>query len=149
MYSILPKHNSTFTTDTTIEEETFSTIKNPKSITSQELTSARDVQTNSQPTTHCSQIIPLITSTLQKLFTVFLLTILQISLVYTQQIHFLLKHTPFLFQTLYAVLSEYIFLFKCLELSSTNSMSTLIQVIKELTILSPILLYPLSLDSHT
>ena len=28
MYSILPKHNSTFTTDTTIEEETFSTIKN-------------------------------------------------------------------------------------------------------------------------
>ena len=39
-------------------EETFFTINKPKSITIPESTSAKDVQTNSQPTTHCSQIIP-------------------------------------------------------------------------------------------
>ena len=35
-----------------------STNEKPKSITSQKLTTAIDVQTNSQPATHCSQIIP-------------------------------------------------------------------------------------------
>ena len=63
LYSRVPKQNSTFTTDTTLQdttlkEETFSAITKPRSTGSQQLTSAIDVQTNSQPATQCSQILP-------------------------------------------------------------------------------------------
>ena len=58
IYSRIPKHNSTFITETTMQGETFSTIKKPKSITLQELPSSIDVQLKSQSATHCSQIIP-------------------------------------------------------------------------------------------
>ena len=54
LYSRIPKQNSIITTDTTLQdttlkEETFSTVTKPKSTTSQELHSAIDVRTNSQP----------------------------------------------------------------------------------------------------
>ena len=44
-------------TDNTSDEDTYSTINKSKSTTIQESTSAINVQTNSQPITHCSQII--------------------------------------------------------------------------------------------
>ena len=58
IYSRIPKPTSTFTIDTTLQEKTFSTNTNPKFTSSQQLTPAIKVQTNSQPATHCSQIIP-------------------------------------------------------------------------------------------
>ena len=58
IYTRIPKHGSSFTTDKTLHEEFYSTKKISKSTTTQETTSAIDVRTTSQPTTHCSQIIP-------------------------------------------------------------------------------------------
>ena len=47
-----------FSTDTILQEENYSTLKQSTSNTSQECTSAINVQTNSPSLTHCSQIIP-------------------------------------------------------------------------------------------
>ena len=58
LYTRIPKHDSSFTTDKTLHEEIFSTMKKSTSTTLQESTSAINVQTHSQPATHCSQIIP-------------------------------------------------------------------------------------------
>ena len=58
IYTRIPKHDSSVTTDETLHEETSSTIYKQKSVTTKESTSAIDVQPNSQPATHCSQIIP-------------------------------------------------------------------------------------------
>ena len=57
IYTRIPKHDSSFTVDNTLHDETFSTIKKSKPI--QTHIAAIDVQTNnSQSITHCSQIIP-------------------------------------------------------------------------------------------
>ena len=58
IYSRYPKHKSTFITVKTLHEETFTTIKKPMSIKPPESTSAIDVHTNPQSSTHCSHIIP-------------------------------------------------------------------------------------------
>ena len=58
IYTRIPKYDSSFTTDETVHEKTYSIINKSKSTTIQESTSAIDVQTKSQPATHCSQIIP-------------------------------------------------------------------------------------------
>ena len=58
IYTRIPKHNSSFTTDKTLHEGTYSTIKKSTSTTPQECTSAINVQTHSRPATHCSQTIP-------------------------------------------------------------------------------------------
>ena len=58
IHTRIPKHDPSFTTDKTLHEETYSTKNKSKSTTSQESTSATNVQTNSQPATPCSQIIP-------------------------------------------------------------------------------------------
>ena len=54
----IPKHDSSFTTDKTLHEQTYSTINKSKSTTTQESTSAIDLQTNSQSPIHCSQKFP-------------------------------------------------------------------------------------------
>ena len=58
IYTRILKHESSLTTDKTLHEEFYSTINKPKSTTTQESTSAINVQTNSQPATHCSQLTP-------------------------------------------------------------------------------------------
>ena len=55
---IAKKTHSNVTPDNTLNDETFSTLTKPKSTPTSESTSAIDVQTDSKPTTHCSQIIP-------------------------------------------------------------------------------------------
>ena len=57
-YTRIPKHDSSFTTDKILHEETYSTMKKSTSTTPQESTSAINVQTHSRPATPCSQIIP-------------------------------------------------------------------------------------------
>ena len=52
IYTRIPKHGPSFITDKTLHTEIYSTIKISKSTTTQESTSAIDVQTNSQHTTH-------------------------------------------------------------------------------------------------
>ena len=54
----IPKQDSSVITDKTLHEEFDSTIKHSKTTTPQEFTSAINVQRNSPPVTHCSQIIP-------------------------------------------------------------------------------------------
>ena len=56
IYTRIPKPDSSFSTDTTLQQETHSTLKRPLSDTPQECTSAINVQTNSPSLTHCSQI---------------------------------------------------------------------------------------------
>ena len=51
------KHDSSHTTDTTLQKN-YSTLKKPSFNTPQEITSAINVQTNSQSLTHCPQVIP-------------------------------------------------------------------------------------------
>ena len=63
IYTRIPKNNSSFSTDKTIQEkeqekEHYSTLKNPSSNTPQETTSAINVQTNSPSITHSPQVIP-------------------------------------------------------------------------------------------
>ena len=58
IYTRIPKHDSSFTTDKTLHEETYFTIEITTSTTPQESTSAINVQTHSRPATHCSQTIP-------------------------------------------------------------------------------------------
>ena len=58
IYSRFPKPDSTFLNAKTLHEENFSTITKQKPITKPESNSAMDVKTHSQPSTHCSQIIP-------------------------------------------------------------------------------------------
>ena len=58
MYTRIPKHEISFKTDKTLHEEAYSTIKKSKSTNTQKSTSAIGVQTNSQPATPCSEIIP-------------------------------------------------------------------------------------------
>ena len=58
IYTRIPKYDSSFSTDTTLQPETYSTLKRSTSNTPQECTSAINVQTNSPSLTHCSQIIP-------------------------------------------------------------------------------------------
>ena len=58
IYTRIPKSDSPFIPDTTLQTETYSTLKNSKSHISQEHTSAINVQTNSPSLAHCSQIIP-------------------------------------------------------------------------------------------
>ena len=54
----IPKSDSSFSTDTTLQPEIYSTLKKSTSNTPQESISAINVQTNSSSFTHCSQIIP-------------------------------------------------------------------------------------------
>ena len=58
IYTRSPKHDSSFTTDKTLHEETYYTVKITTFTTPQESTSAINVQTHSRPATHCSQTIP-------------------------------------------------------------------------------------------
>ena len=58
IYTRIPRHDSSFTRDKTLHEETYCTINKPKSTTTQESTPAIDVHTNSQPVTPSSQTIP-------------------------------------------------------------------------------------------
>ena len=63
IYTRIPKTNSSFIQDTTLQEqETFSTITKPKPTippkSTSETTSAIDVQTNSTSITHSSQLVP-------------------------------------------------------------------------------------------
>ena len=57
IYTRISKHDSSFSTDTTLHKN-YSTLKKPLSNTSQESTSAINVQTNSPSLTHSSQVIP-------------------------------------------------------------------------------------------
>ena len=57
IYTRIPKYDSSFSTDTTLQEN-YSTLKKSPSNTPQESTSAINVQTNSPSLTHCSQVIP-------------------------------------------------------------------------------------------
>ena len=57
IYTRIPKYDSSFSTDTTLQES-YSTLKKSPSNTPQENTSAINVQTNSPSLTHCSQVIP-------------------------------------------------------------------------------------------
>ena len=57
IYTRIPKKDSSFSTDTTLQEN-YSTLKKSPSNTPQEITSAINVQTNSPSLTHCSQVIP-------------------------------------------------------------------------------------------
>ena len=57
IYTRIPKNDSSFTPDTTLQEN-FSTLNKPLSNTPQETISAINVQTNSPSLTHCPQIIP-------------------------------------------------------------------------------------------
>ena len=59
VHTRIPKHDSSFTTDKTSHEDTYSTMKKSTSNTQQKSTSTINVQTNSQPATHYSQIIPI------------------------------------------------------------------------------------------
>ena len=60
IYTKVPEHDSSFTTDNTSHEEIYSTINEKINVrTSKASTSAMNVQTPSRPATHCSQIIPL------------------------------------------------------------------------------------------
>ena len=63
IYTRIPKTESSFSTDKTIQPDTYSTLKKSPLNFPQESTSAINVQTNSSSTTpssitHCSQIIP-------------------------------------------------------------------------------------------
>ena len=58
IYTRIPKYDSSFSTDTTLQQETYSTLKQSTSNTSPDCTSAINVQTISPSPTHCSQIIP-------------------------------------------------------------------------------------------
>ena len=58
IYTRIPKYDSSFSTDTTLQQENYSTLKKSTSNTPQVSTSALNVQTNSPSLTHCSQIIP-------------------------------------------------------------------------------------------
>ena len=53
IYTRIPKYDSSFSTDTTLQEN-YSTLTKSQSITPQETTSAINVQTNSPSLTHCS-----------------------------------------------------------------------------------------------
>ena len=57
-YTRIPKQDSFFTSDKTLHDITYSTIKRPTSTTPQESASAINVQTHSRSITHCSQVIP-------------------------------------------------------------------------------------------
>ena len=58
IYTRIPKYDSSFSLDTTLQHENYSTLKKSTSNTPQESTSAINVQTNSPSLTHCSQVIP-------------------------------------------------------------------------------------------
>ena len=58
IYTIIPKSDSSFLSDTTLQPETYPTINKTPSNTSQTCVSAINVQTDSPSLTHCSQIIP-------------------------------------------------------------------------------------------
>ena len=59
MYTRIPKNDSSFSTDKTLQEkEQYSTLKKSSSNTPQETTSAINVQTNSPSITHSAQVIP-------------------------------------------------------------------------------------------
>ena len=58
IYTRIPKYDSSFSTDTALQPENYSTLKQLTSKTSQESTSAINVHTNSPSLTHCPQIVP-------------------------------------------------------------------------------------------
>ena len=58
IYTRIPKSDSSFLPDTTLQPEKYSTFKKSTSNTPQESTSAKNVQTNSPSLTHYSQTIP-------------------------------------------------------------------------------------------
>ena len=58
IYSRILKPDSILSNGNTLQEDTLSTKNKPKSNTIPESTSVIDIQTNSPPSTHCSQIIP-------------------------------------------------------------------------------------------
>ena len=57
IYTRIPKYDSSFSTDTTLQEN-YSTLQQWPSTTPQESASAINVQTNSSSITHCSQNVP-------------------------------------------------------------------------------------------
>ena len=57
IYTRIPKYDSSFSTDTTLQPELYFTLKQSTSNTPQECNSAMNVQTNSPSLTNCSQII--------------------------------------------------------------------------------------------
>ena len=58
IYTRIPKSNSSFLQDTTLQTENYSTLKQPTHNTSQKSVSAINVQPNLPSLTHCQQIIP-------------------------------------------------------------------------------------------
>ena len=58
IYTRIPKSNSSFLQDTTLQTENYSTLKQPTHNTPQKLVSAINVQPNLPSLTHCQQIIP-------------------------------------------------------------------------------------------
>ena len=54
----IPKSDSSFSQDTTLQTENYSTLKQPSHNTSQKSISAINVQPNLPSLTHCQQIIP-------------------------------------------------------------------------------------------
>ena len=58
IYTRIPKSNSSFLQDTTLQTENYSTLKQPTHNTSQKSISAINVQPNLPSLTHCQQIIP-------------------------------------------------------------------------------------------
>ena len=58
IYTRIPESDSSFSIDTTIQQENFSTLKKSTSKTPPENSVAMNVQTNSPSVTHFSQIIP-------------------------------------------------------------------------------------------
>ena len=58
IYTRIPKSNSSFLQDTTLQTENYSTLKQPTHNTSQKSVSAINVQPNLPSLTHCQQIVP-------------------------------------------------------------------------------------------
>ena len=58
IYTRIPKSDSSFSQDTTLQTENYSTLKQPSHNTSQKSISAINVQPNLPSLTHCQQIIP-------------------------------------------------------------------------------------------
>ena len=58
IYARIPKSNSSFLQDTTLQTENYSTLKQPTHNTLQKLVSAINVQPNLPSLTHCQQIVP-------------------------------------------------------------------------------------------
>ena len=66
VYTRIQKHDSSFSTNTTLQQETYSNIKKSMSNTPQDCASAVNVKTNSKSNTPYSQIIPVYDNSFSK-----------------------------------------------------------------------------------